>query len=105
MAKSKERWAFSRSELANPAACKNDDELLAFVDYDDGYGRTEGQTIIVYRNGKVSNRYGDGTAGVIPELAELADCVEELLHDDGETTDVWRDCEVDDHGNFIRFLE
>jgi len=101
----KERWAFSRPELDDPAACKSYDELMAYVDYDDGYGRTDGQTIIVYRNGEVSNRYGDGTAGVLQELAKLADCEETLLHPDGEMTDVWRDCEVDDDGNFIRFLE
>lgn len=101
----KERWAFSRSELADPAACASDDELMAYVDYDGGYGRTEGVEIIVYRNGEVSNRFGDGTAGLLPELAELAGEVEELLHPDGETTDAWRDCEVGEKGNFVKFLD
>jgi hypothetical protein len=101
----KERWAFSQSELADPAACKGDDELVAYVDLDDDWDGVEGHSVIVYRNGKVSNRFSDGTAGVPRELAKLADNVESLLHPDGEETAEWRDVRVDDNGNFLRFVE
>jgi len=101
----KERWAFSQAELEAPAKCRGDDELLAYVDYDDGYGRTEGVDIVVYRNGEVSNRFGDGTAGVMKELAELAGCQETLLHSDGDYTEGWKDVETDADGNFVRFID
>ena len=51
----------------------------------------------------MSNRFEDGTKGVPKEIVELADCEESLLHPDGEETEVWWDCEVDEEGNFIRF--
>lgn len=101
----KERWAFSQDELADPASCKSDDELVAYVDYDDGHRGIEGASIIVYRNGEVSNRYSDGTAGVIKELAELADGEETLLHPDGEMTVAWCDCDVGEDGEFLRFSD
>lgn len=103
----KERWAFSRSELADPAACTAYDDLIALVTlYDDEGGNLiDEHEVIVYRNGEVSNRFGDGTKGIPPEIAELADDVETLLHPDGEETEGWRDCEVDGEGNFVRFLD
>lgn len=102
----KERWAFSRGELADPAACTAYDDLIALVDvYDDYDCIIDTHEIIVSRNGEVSNRWGDGTVGVPPEIAELAAEVETLLHPDGDVADVWRDCEADADGKFIRFLD
>lgn len=100
-----ERWAFSQSELNSPAACKGDNELVAYVDLDDDWDGVEGYSIIVYRNGKVSNRFSDGTVGMPRELANLANDVESLLHPDGEETAEWRDVTVDKDGNFLRFVE
>jgi len=99
-----ERWAFSQSELANPAKCKGYDELLALVDIDDDWDGIETYEITVYRDGTVSNRFGDGTAGVPKELAALANDVESLLHPDGEETAEWKNVEVDREGNFLRFV-
>lgn len=100
----KERWAFSESELANPAKCKSDDELVAYVDLDDDWGGVEGQGVVVYRNGKVSDRFDDGTVGLPKGLAELAGDVESLLHPDGEETAAWKNVETNDQGDFVRFL-
>lgn len=100
----KERWAFSESELADPTKCKSDDELVAYVDFDDGYGGTDGQQVIVYRNGQASNHYADGTAGVPLALALLAEQEESLLHTNGEDTNVWRDVKTNKAGAFVRFM-
>lgn len=101
----KERWAFSESELANPSECKGYDELVAYVDFDDGFGGTKGVQIVVYRDGRSSNRYADGTAGISEGLAVLAELTESLLHPNGEDTEAWRDVETDKAGNFIQFLD
>lgn len=100
----KERWAFSESELANPAGCKGYDELVAYVHLDDNWGGVEGHGVVVYRNGEISNRFDDGTAGIPDGLAELANDVESLLHPDGEDTAEWRDVEVEGEGDFVRFV-
>jgi len=100
----KERWAFSKSELDNPTECRGDDELVAYVDLDDGYGGTDGQQVVVYRNGRVSDRYADGTVGISEGLMILTDMVDELLHPNGEDTEGWRDVETNKAGVFIRFL-
>jgi hypothetical protein len=92
-----ERWAFAESELADPAACKAHDELLASATT----GPDSSEGIIVYRNGKASNRFADGTAGVPADLAELAEADEELYHPDlDEIADVWADVWVDDSGTW-----
>ncbi len=100
-----ERWAFSQSELAKPVKCNGYDELVAYVHVDDDWDSVENFGIIVYRNGEVSNRFDDGTAGVPKELVELADDEESLLHSDGEETAEWRDVEADGDGNFLRFVK
>jgi len=98
-----ERWAFSDSELADPAKCRSDDELVAYIDYDDGYGGTDGQQVIIHRNGRASNRYADGTVGVPLAIALLAEEEETLLHEDGGDTAAWRDVETNKAGTFVRF--
>jgi len=100
----KERWAFSQSELADPSACTGYDELVAIIDIDDDGDGVDSFGIIVYRNGEVSNRFDDGTAGVPKEFAELADECESLVHPDGEETAEWKDVEADAEGNFVRFI-
>jgi hypothetical protein len=93
-----ERWAFCESELANPAKCKSHDELLASVTT----GPDSSEGIIVYRNGKASNRFADGTAGVPADLADEAEADEELYHPDlDETTNVWADVFVDHDGAWL----
>lgn len=99
----KERWAFSRSELVDPVKCNGHDELVAYVDIDDDWDGIESYGIIVYRNGKISNRFDDGTAGVPKTLVELADSEESLLHPDGEETSEWKDVMADGNGNFLCF--
>jgi hypothetical protein len=99
----KERWAFSQSEIVDPVKCNGHDELVAYVDIDDDWGGIEGYGIIVYRNGKVSNRFDDGTTGVPKILVELADSEENLLHSDGEETSEWKNVMADDKGNFLCF--
>jgi len=101
----KERWAFSDAEFADPHKCKSHDELMACIDYDDGFDGTDGQQVIVYRNGKVSNRYADGTTGVPEGLAIAAEAEESLLHPDGEDTSVWKDVVVGSSGEFLCFLQ
>jgi hypothetical protein len=99
-----ERWAFTQAELAAPAECKSHDELIAGVPYEYAEERGIECGIIVYRNGTVSNRWEDGTAGVSVEAAELAG-EDELPYspDSGELADTWRDVTVDDAGNFLAF--
>ena len=94
-----ERWAFSQSELANPAGLNRRDTLIATVlDCESG--------VIVHRDGEVSNWWDDGTAGVPADVAELAADVETLYHPDtAEPTDRWADVTVDGDGNFVRFVE
>jgi len=99
----KERWAMSEEESALPFALNSYDELIADA-RDPETGERLELGIIVYRNGKVSNRWAGGTVGVPADVAELADAEETLCHTNGETTDVWRDVEVDDSGSLIRLL-
>jgi hypothetical protein len=92
----KERWAFTQAELAAPAECNGYDEFNASVPNED--------PVIVYRDGTVSNRWYDGTAGVPTETAALAGEDESPYNPDtGELADTWRDVEVDDAGNFLAF--
>jgi hypothetical protein len=95
-----ERWAFSESELADPYACNSYDELLVSVPDPSDPKKSLEQGIIIYRNGTVSNRWEDGTAGVPAEVVELANEEETLYHPDDDLTEEWRDVCVDDNGNF-----
>lgn len=99
----KQRWAFSESELTHPAKCNAYDELIGEFCEEEGIK----SGVIVYRNGEVSNRWDDGTAGVPAEVAELADECETLYHPEAnETTDVWADVLCDKHsGRFLGWAE
>jgi hypothetical protein len=99
----RERWAFSDSELANPSRCNSADELVAHVEESE-------IGIFVQRNGSVSNRYEDGTAGVSADIAELVNDVETYSHPvDGdfgkaELTTKWKDVVVGPRGEFVAFI-
>ena len=100
-----ERWAFSESELTDPAKCKAQDELIGEMPYEIAEEKGIEQGIIVYRNGEVSNRWEDGTAGVPADVAELANECETLYHPaTNETTDVWANVLVDGDGAWQRWI-
>ncbi len=91
-----ERWAFTQSDLRNPAACRSDDELNATVPNED--------PVIVRRNGSVTNLWYDGAAGVPADTAAIANEDESPFDPvTGELADMWRDVEVDDAGKFACF--
>lgn len=94
-----ERWAFSTKELNNPSQCHSFDDLIANLpQWEIG--------IIVYRNGQVSNRWADGGFGVPAGVADEANEQETLYHpESGEETHTWADVEVDEAGNFLRFVK
>ena len=98
----KERWVFTQEELLVPATCKRDDEFIVLMSDilpEDG--------VLMRRDGLATNRYGDGTAGVTEDHAELAEGVETYATtgDNPQLADIWRDVFVDpDSGEFIGFL-
>jgi hypothetical protein len=98
-----ERWVFTEDELENPAACDRDDEFLA-----SGSGLPE-VGILVQRNGEVTNRYGDGTAGVPDEQRTLVNDAETLggmgEYNLGDIADNWRQVMVDDRGRFHSWVK
>jgi len=98
-----ERWVFTKAQLKNPKGLRRDDELIALVTPDEP---SEGVDVIVYRNGEVSNRFGDGTVG-LPEEVYVAAQDEDKLFDEEEDdwADNWRDVIVDADGNFVRFAD
>ncbi len=97
-----ECWVFCDSELADPAKCNADDELLCSVTT----GPDSSKGVIVYRNGIVSNRYSDGTAGLGRELAELAEAEEEYYQPESdEIADVWADVLVSDNGAWLGWAD
>jgi hypothetical protein len=99
----RERWAFTEAELKQPAACTSHDELVAAVEESE-------IAVLVQRNGKPSNRYADGTAGVPAEISEAVEAVEEYGHPvDGdynrlEPTAQWKDVVVTHDGDFVAFV-
>ena len=91
------RWFFLNSELKSPKGCAANDEFVAYP-----MGSELG--VIVYRNGEVSNRWEDGTAGVPEDIRELADDENSLhkpcINEDGS----WREVIVDDDETLVRIL-
>lgn len=90
-----ERWVFTDQELAQKGVgCTAHDEFIATLPEEIG-GAEVG--VIVYRNGGVSNRFADGTAGVPADQVALYAEVETYYHKDQDTyADNWRDVEVVD---------
>ena len=73
-----QRWCFTDYELDNPEVfktCRAFDEFLADA------GPETDLAVIVYRNGGVSNRWEDGTAGVQDECRDIADSDESPIKD------------------------
>lgn len=92
---------FTDAELQDPSLCKGDDEFISFPHMDGGE-----QGIIVYRDGRVTNRFEDGTVGVPVELQDAADDVETLVQVGGMNyADNWHDVYVDEDGNFEDWAE
>ena len=99
-----ERWVFTQAELDTmdkPTPrylLRSDDEFLATVPDCE-------LPVLVCRNGTVTNRWSDGTAGVSDEIKELADH-EETLYDANtkKIADTWQDVVVDGNGVFVGFL-
>ncbi len=91
-----QRWAFMPDELDNLETCRADDEFTA-------YPPAEELGVIVYRNGDVSNRWADGTAGIPDDVREIADD-EDTLYRDAEEIEGWRNVEVDDNGRPVRII-
>ena len=93
-----ERWIFCESELADPANCKADDEMLCSVTT----GPDSSEGVIAYRNGEISNRFADGTAGLPADLVELAEAEEEYYNPErDEIADVWANVFVDGDGAWL----
>ena len=101
-----ERWCFTAYELSgHERTCHNYDEFVADLG-EDQQGPISEVGVIVYRNGDVSNRWGDGTRGVPDEYRQLADEVEALTKPYGEGeadvyADEWRDVIADKDGGFV----
>jgi hypothetical protein len=99
-----ERWCFSLYDLQHPENCKGYDELYAYVS-----GETENDEetdVVVYRNGTVTNKFGDGTVGVPEEIQKQADNIDDLINPSGTSDDTsfcnyWRDVWTDETGAFL----
>ena len=94
-----ERWVFTDAELADPKKCKRDDEFVTLCDYGEPLER---QGVIVYRDGRITNRWADGTAGVPDDIYQAAaDC--EAYYDPRtrDMAEIWRNVYTDEEGNFI----
>ena len=61
----KGRWVFIDIELVHPEHCKANDLFVAYP-----AASNEQLGVIVYRDGRVTNRWDDGTAGVPDRLGD-----------------------------------
>ena len=112
-----ERWVFTDAELAAPAKCKGHDEFttgpvpcgppdtLEFAET--GELRWTELGVFVQRNGTVTNRWDDGTAGVPVDIVDLAGDIDSYVLAVGEVTiaDNWRDVICTSDGDFVRFAD
>lgn len=93
-----ERWVFTQREfdrlmLGFPVLIKAQDEFIVDVPDIEEPSEIE-HAVIAYRNGKISNYYADGTAGVPQDLQDLANDIESYRTDEGEEVSIWADVEV-----------
>lgn len=89
-----ERWVFTKDELAQPETCTSNDEFLALF--------SDIPPVVVYRDGRVTNRWEDGTAGVPNDAYDKAANSETLYrYSDNEIADTWKDVLVDPEGKFL----
>lgn len=102
----KERWVFSDEEVKKlrdglPVDCQPDDEFVAvLLPHDDTTEEPQDDAIevLVCRDGRATNRFADGTAGVSQEIKEMAEAEEVLGNTSGEPVyyDNWLDVLVDE---------
>lgn len=107
-----ERWCFTEWELKHPEDCWSQDPFVANLGYEeDNHTPIAELGVVVERNGTVTDRWEDGTRGVLPEFAQLADDVETLYkpvyygdnhayNEQDELADAWRDVLVSEDGRF-----
>lgn len=86
-----ERWLLSKEECQNPKHSyhRNDESVVH-------YAGLPASGVRVNRKGKATNKFGDGTKGVTQEQKKIAEN-EVYYHK-------WYDVEVNEGGNFIRFM-
>lgn len=97
----KERWVFTDAELRTPELCTSNDEFIAFPVIEGGE-----QGVIVYRDGRVSSRWEDGTVGVPSEVMDAAGYVESLVAVGGQDyADNWRNVFVNEDDSFSDWAE
>ena len=90
------RWVFTDQELSTPQLCRAEDEFFAFPTLDGGENG-----VIVYRDGRVTNRFADGTAGVPDEIYQAAGDCTTLISSENQMADNWQDVYTDEDGNFV----
>jgi hypothetical protein len=100
-----ERWCFTEAEVlsfkVNPNLahlCLRTNLCVAFVQK-----HLQTYPILVYRNGKATNRWRDGTAGVPGWLQKRAEAEETLESFEGEVMDNWLNVYTDEAGNLLDF--
>jgi len=94
------RLVFTQDEIdRNGAGCREKDEFVSnYVGSAD--------LVVVTRDGKITNRWSDGTVGVPDDVRDLVEMEEEYYRPDtDESADTWRDCIVYDDGTVARFKE
>lgn len=100
-----ERWCFTDFEMKKPTMCNSTDEFLADGDAE--------LAVVVLRNGTVTDRWEDGTTGVPPHCAQMADLDEspinpgnrrQMFNEEDHYADNWRDVYVDKNGKFLGFV-
>jgi hypothetical protein len=107
-----ERWVFTQDELERivahidgnqpmPSLERGDEFIAVLTDYDIG--------VIVYRDGEVSNRWADGTAGLTnraKELAEDEECFHRVSDEIGwELAAIWLDVQTDSRGRLVAVID
>ena len=91
------RCVFTDAELQRLPDCHTKDEFIAHAPGLLGLG------VIVFRDGMVGDRWGDGTVGLDDEVRGLAGEVETLnCVDSNDCADNWIDVVVDENGQVVR---
>jgi len=104
-ARQEEYWVFDRNELQHPEHARRTDIFIAHptvTDYDKEGDWEPDQGVIVYRDGQVSNRWSDGTAGVPDVVVQAADELEEYYSPEfGDFVNAWRRVYTNETGEFL----
>ena len=90
----KARFVFTDHEVKYPKGCNNADEFIATPSEIE-------MGVIVYRDGRVSNRWDDGTTGIPDDIYQAASAEESYRTRKGEVADSWLDVYIDEEGNFV----